>query len=344
MNQIRFGILTTGNIANQFARGVAGGAARSVITAVGSRSVDSARAFAERHGIPGPGAHGGYDALINDPNVDAVYNALPNLYHKEWTLRALAAGKHVLCEKPMGMDAVEVAEMFDAAGNAGKLLCEAFMYRTHPQTLAVLKAVRDGAIGEVKLIRTTFCYRTRNTAQNTRFHHALGGGAIMDIGCYCVDFANQLAGGLPESVHATGRLVAGNDGGRIDVSASGVLNYANGAAATFTCAMDTQASNLLQVCGDEGYIEVPVPWKPTTGKATWALRTMQRPKQDNAPDQAGEQTRSFTNEAGKPLYALEADAFATAAMGEAEPFMTADDSIGLAKVLDELRRQVGVVW
>ena len=120
MEKLRFGILSTGNIARQFIEGINGGAARSVAAAVGSRTLDSAKAFAETYGIAT--AHGSYDELLADPEVDAIYNALPNSFHKEWTLKALAAGKHVLCEKPMGMDAAEVREMFAAAEASGKLL------------------------------------------------------------------------------------------------------------------------------------------------------------------------------------------------------------------------------
>lgn len=342
MEQLRFGIISTGNIARQLIEGLNNGATRAVCSAVASRSIGNARAFAKQYNIAA--AHGSYAELLADPNVDAVYNALPNLYHKEWTLKALAAGKHVLCEKPMGMNADETAEMFAAAKQHGKLLIEAFMYRTHPQTHAVLDAVRGGAIGEVKLIRTTFCYRTEKIKGNTRFDQSLGGGAIMDIGCYCVDFARQITGQDPTAIHAVGRLRDSTDGGAIDVSASGILAYPSGVVSTFSCAMDTQASNLAQICGTTGYIEVPVPWKPGIAEPTWHLRTMQRPRQDGVTDEAGERVETFTTASNKPLYALEADAFAAAVLDGAEPFMTGEESIGNAKVIDELRRLVGVQW
>lgn len=342
MEQLRFGIISTGNIARQFIEGINGGATRSTVAAVASRSIDNAQAFADQYGIAT--AHGSYDALLADPNIDAVYNALPNLYHKEWTLKALAAGKHVLCEKPMGMDASETIEMFAAAKQADRLLVEAFMYRTHPQTQAVLAKIREGAIGEVKLIRTTFCYRTEKINGNTRFDQSLGGGAIMDIGCYCIDLARQITGEDPTTIQAVGRLHDSTDGGSIDVSASGVLAYPSGVVSTFSCAMDTQASNLAQICGTTGYIEVPVPWKPGVAEPTWMLRTMQRPRQDGVRDEAGEQLETFTTHADKPLYALEADAFAEAVLDGAPPFMSPEESIGNAKVIDALRKQVGVQW
>ncbi|MBX2852415.1 MAG: Gfo/Idh/MocA family oxidoreductase [Phycisphaeraceae bacterium] len=347
MEQLCFGIISTGNIATQFVEGINGGSTRCTVTAVASRSAETAKAFAEKYGIPG--AHGSYDDLLTDPDVDAVYNALPNLYHKEWTLKALAAGKHVLCEKPMGMDADETQAMFDAAKAADRTLIEAFMYRTHPQTKAVVQKIREGAIGEVKLIRTTFCYRTEKIQGNTRFDQSLGGGATMDIGCYCVDFARQITGedpafSVPEAIQATGRLVESTDGGMIDVSASGVLTYPSGIVSTFSCAMDTQASNLAQVCGTAGYIEVPVPWKPGIAEPTWMLRTMTKPRQDGVPDEVGEQLETFTTGVDKPLYALEADAFAETVLDGAEPFMSPEESIGNAKVLEALLERVGVQW
>lgn len=344
MQILRFGILSTGNIATQFAKGINAGTTRSVASAVGSRSLDSAKAFADTHRIPA--AHGSYDDLINDPTVDAVYNALPNLHHKEWTLKALAAGKHVLCEKPMGMNSAEAREMFAAARSSGKLLVEAFMYRTHPQTQAVLQAVRDGKIGNVKTLRATFCYRTSKIQGNTRFDRSLGGGAAMDIGCYCLDLFRQVTGEMPApgGIHAFGRLVDSTDGGKIDVSASAVLQYPSGITATMTCAMDTQASNLAQICGDEGYIEVPVPWKPGIDEPTWMLRTMPKPKQDGKGAGTGESVQTFTNAAGKTMYGLEADAFAESVLDGVPPFMPEADSIALAEVLDEVRRQIGLDW
>lgn len=339
MNTLRFGILSTGNIARQFAQGVVGGSERASVVAVASRSKESASAFAERYGIAMSFAS--YDALIADPEIDAIYNALPNSMHAHWTHKALEAGKHVLCEKPLAMDANEARAMFDTAERCGRVLAEAFMYRCHPQTRAVVDAIRGGAIGEVKLIRTTFCYRTKKIDGNVRFDKQLGGGALMDIGCYCIDFARLITGASPTSVQAVGRL----HGSGVDLSASGVLTYPGGAAMTFTCGMDVQASNLAQVCGTEGYIDIPVPWKPTPGSAAWLLRTMTPPKQDGGPKQGlSPLSQTISSEADRPLYALEADAFAEAVLDGAELFMPAADSLSNAAVLDELRRQVGVAW
>ncbi|MFN3167956.1 MAG: Gfo/Idh/MocA family protein [Phycisphaeraceae bacterium] len=338
MSKLRFGILSTGNIARQFASGVVGGSDRVEVAAVASRSAGSAKQFADAHGVPKH--HAGYDALLADPGIDAVYNALPNSLHAEWTLKALGAGKHVLCEKPLAMDEAQAREMFDGAKRASRLIAEAFMYRCHPQTRAVVQAIRDGAIGEVKLIRTSFCYRTKKIDGNVRFDKQLGGGALMDIGCYCVDFTRLIVGEDPTSIQAVGRLHPSG----VDVAASGVLAYPSGVAATFSCGMDTQASNLAQVCGTEGYIEVPVPWKPTPGSARWRLRKMTPPKQDGDKQPADPMDETIQSETDTPLYALESDAFAQAVLDGAEPFMPEADSLSNAAVLDELRRQVGVVW
>lgn len=338
MTRLRFGILSTGNIARQFAQGVVGGAQRCDVVAVASRSEHNARQFANTHSIAR--AYASYDALLEDPHIDAIYNALPNAMHAQWTLKAQEAGKHVLCEKPLAMNEKEAGAMFGAARLSQRLLAEAFMYRCHPQTRAVVEAIRSGAIGEVRLIRTTFCYHTKKIDGNVRFDRVLGGGALMDIGCYCVDFARLITGQDPLSIQATGRLHASG----VDVAASGVLTYPDNVTMTFSCGMDTQASNLAQVCGTEGYIEVPVPWKPTPGTASWLLRQMTPPKQDGNPQQGGPVTQTIQSESDQPLYALEADAFARAVLDGEALFMPVEDSLSNAAVLDELRRQVGVAW
>src|SRR5271155_2406461 len=159
--RLRWGILGTGNIARQFAGGAAA-SQRCEVAAVASRTGEAAQAFATANQIRA--AYSDYESLLKDPQIEVVYNALPISLHHEWTLKALRAGKHVLCEKPIAMSAAEAEEMFDVARQSGKLLAEAFMYRSHPLTHAVLKTVRDGAIGELRLIRTSFCFRTTRIA------------------------------------------------------------------------------------------------------------------------------------------------------------------------------------
>ena len=170
--QLRWGILGTGNIARQFADGVLRTARRSRIVAVGSRTSEAAEIFARAREITA--SHASYDALMADPNVDAIYNSLPNSLHHEWTIKALRAGKHVLCEKPFALTRSQSVEMFDAARKANKVLVEAFMYRSHPLTHAVIDAVRAGEIGDVRMIRTSFCYKTSRVDGNVRFQPEIG--------------------------------------------------------------------------------------------------------------------------------------------------------------------------
>ncbi len=333
---LRFGILGTGNIAGQFARGVAG-AAGSVVTAVGSRRDQTAAAFAERHAVPT--AHGSYDALLADPQVDAIYLSLPNAMHGEWTIRALEAGKHVLCEKPLARNADEAEQMFQAADRAGRLLVEAFMYRCHPLTRAVLDKVRGGAIGQLHLARLNFCFHTTKVADNIRFSVDLAGGAIMDIGCYPISLAVLLADDEPEHVHCAGRLHASG----VDESAGGVLRFPSGLVVVFTCSMQTQADNTAHLCGTDGFCQVPVPWKPPVQGAEYRVRTMARPKMEAGPkpepiDQV------FTVDAPAPLYGMEADAFAAAVRRDAEPFMPRRHSLITMRILDACRRQVGLAY
>src|SRR2546430_1153111 len=199
---LRWGILGTGNIATQFASGMKS-AHRGRIVAVGSRARESADAFAETHGID---AKHDYDALVKDREVDAVYLSLPNSLHHEWTMKALRAGKHVLCEKPFALNGAQSQEMFDVAQKQGRVLVEAFMYRSHPYVPAVDEAIRSGAIGRLQHIRTNFCYRTSKIAGNVRFDRALGGGALMDVGCYCINFSRHFAGAEPVAIQATAKF------------------------------------------------------------------------------------------------------------------------------------------
>ena len=275
MSKLRFGILSTGNIAKQFADGVAG-SRRCVVSAVGSRSQTSADAFGEEHDVAH--RHASYEAVLADDTVDAVYIGLPNTLHHEWTLKALAAGKHVLCEKPLANTLAEAEEMFDAAEKHGKLLVEAFMYRSHPLTKRVVQHVRDGDLGKLKLIRSSFCYRTTNTTPDTniRFDPKLAGGALMDIGCYCLSFSRLIAGAEPTGFSVTG--VRHESG--VDEYVAGTLTFPEGVVATFACGMTLQADNAAQVSGEAGYVTVPVPWKPPASEAEYLLKTQTPPRQD----------------------------------------------------------------
>lgn len=332
MNQLRYGIMSTGNIAHQFAQGVAS-ARRSTCAAVGSRGDDKARAFAQNYSIPN--AHGSYDALLADETVDAVYIGLPNHMHHEWTLKALEAGKHVLCEKPLAVTAKQAREMFDAARQHQRVLVEAFMYRTHPQTQRIVDVIRTGSIGKLKAIRASFCFNVRQTQDNIRFSVEAAGGAIMDIGCYCVDLGQLLADDRIVSVGGTSHL---HETG-VDDYTSASIAFGNGVICSFLCGTKLQASNTAIICGDEGYIEVEWPWKPSDD-ASILVRGMTPPRQDADQPQRTEQRLDTT--ADLPLYALEADDFAATVLDDKAPLKSPEQSIETAEALEELRRQGGL--
>lgn len=338
-DRLRWGILGTGNIARQFTDGVKRTAQRSRIVAVGSRSTEAAKTFAQPREIPN--VHGTYDALLADPEVDAIYNSLPNSLHHPWTIKALRAGKHVLCEKPFAMTCGEAEEMFDEASKAGRVLVEAFMYRSHPLTHAVIDAVRGGEIGELKLIRTSFCYRTNRVDTDIRFQRQMGGGGLMDVGCYCINFARLLAGEEPVQIHASAHM---HERG-VDDLVVATLTFPSGVVATLACGNRVHADNTAYVCGGDGYIEIPIPWKPPAQSATYTLARSTPPKMDLA---GGAQVRppreTRTVDAGKELYALEADDFAAAVLDGKPPALTATDTLGNMAVLDEMRRQIGLTF
>jgi D-xylose 1-dehydrogenase (NADP+, D-xylono-1,5-lactone-forming) len=338
LGKLRWGILGTGNIARQFAAGL-NSSRRGVAAAVGSRSTQSAEAFSKNFGMSR--GHGSYEDLVADGGIDAVYNSLPNSLHGVWTIRALSAGKHVLCEKPLAMNAAEAQGMFEAAGKAGKVLMEAFMYRTHPQTSAVMEAVRSGTIGKVRLIRTSFCFRTRKIDGNVRFVRELGGGGLMDVGCYCINFARLFAEGEPSSVQASASF---HESG-VDELAAGTLVFPDGIVSTFACGLCVQADNSAYICGTEGYIEIPVPWKPVAGSSKFIVTGGVPPKMDNPQSVAKPPARDVRAvDFSGDLYGIEADAFAGVVLDGNAPAVSQDDSLGNMRVLDEMRRQIGLVF
>ncbi|MFH1924714.1 MAG: Gfo/Idh/MocA family oxidoreductase [Planctomycetota bacterium] len=315
---LRWGILGAGRIARKFA-GQLPQTPRAELAAVGSRSGDSARRFCEEFGGT---HHAGYDELLADPGVDAVYLSLPNGLHHEWTIRSLEAGKHVLCEKPIAATAAEAQEMFAAAERHGRILIEAFMYRCHPAVEKLIQMVRDGAIGRLKLIRTHFTYNRPEPADDIRFQVQLAGGSLMDIGCYTINLARALAGGEPKGVHAVAHLHPSG----VDDYAAGCLEFDGGVLAAFTCGMTVEADRTTYACGSEGYVAIDFPW---FSDGTFRLVK-------------GEEAEMIRAEASRDVYALEAEAFARSVQDGAEPWISKADTLGNMRVLDELRGQIGL--
>ena len=337
---LRWGILSTGRIAGVFARGLAE-SRTGALEAVGSRSAASAGRFALEHGIAPAHAHASYAALLADPLVEAVYIATPHPEHVEWAVKAAAAGKHVLCEKPAGMSHAEGLAMVAAAHRAGVLFMEAFMYRCHPQTAKVVELVRGGAVGPVRFVQAAFGFRSEFHPDSRLWNKVLGGGAILDVGCYPMSFARLMAGATaggtdafanPVEVAGTGRVhpVSG-----VDAMAAASLRFASGLVAQLTTSIDTQLDNSARVFGDEGWIEVPHPWVITRGGGEQTLRVHRR---------GVAEPESITTSAPN-LYALEADTFATALRSGAKevPTMTPADTLGNLAALDRWRFALGLV-
>jgi D-xylose 1-dehydrogenase (NADP+, D-xylono-1,5-lactone-forming) len=247
---IRWGLLSPARIGEVVVAGAAARARSGRFVAVASRDAARAEAFAVRHGLPA--AFGSYEALLECDDVDAVYVALPNALHMPWATRALEAGKHVLCEKPLSPRPHEVAHAFAAAERAGRTLAEAFMYRYHPSTRLAQQLVEDGAIGELRYVKGTLSYTQHG--DDPRLHSELDGGSLLDLGCYCVSAARLFAG-EPDRVHAE-RITAGHD---VDVQMAGTLRCGD-VLAQFDCGFNLPRRDALELVGSEGTLRLPDPW------------------------------------------------------------------------------------
>jgi xylose dehydrogenase (NAD/NADP) len=249
---VRWGILSTAQINDKVLAGVSGSSTVRVI-AVASRDAERAREYASAHGIER--AHRSYEELLADPEVEAVYIPLPNGLHVEWTLAALEAGKHVLCEKPLSPRAEEVERCFDAAESAGLVLSEGFMWRHHPQADRMMELVRAGAIGELRLVRAAFSFLLP-PGPNVRWDAGLDGGALLDVGCYCVSGSRLLTGSEPEQVH--GEAVRADSG--VDARFAGTMRFPDDVLAVFDCGFDLPPRDELEAIGSEGSLFLDDPW------------------------------------------------------------------------------------
>lgn len=230
---------------------------RNRLFAVGSRSVEQAEAYGREWGIPR--VHGSYEALLADPEVDVIYNPLPNSLHTEWTVKAAQAGKHVLCEKPLTLSVAEVDEIAAAAQQSGVVVAEAFMYRHHPQTIKVKELVDEGAVGKLMLIRGSFSFLLKDP-NDIRLNRELGGGSIWDLGCYPISYTRYLVGAEPMEVF--GRQVTSSGG--VDETFAGQMRFPGEIFGQFDSSLSTPFRVIIEVVGSEGYLTVPMPFAPQT--------------------------------------------------------------------------------
>ena len=299
VSRLRWGILSTANIARTKVVPGMQKAERCDVVAVGSRDVADARAFAHELGLPR--AHGSYEALLADPDVDAVYIPLPNHLHLEWTIAAARAGKHVLCEKPLAMTASDAATMVDACERAGVRLMEAFMYRLHPSWQAVRQLVASGRVGRIVTIQSWFSYFNDDPV-NIRNIRSAGGGALFDIGCYNVNLSRMLIGQEPTRAHAT---VVRDPVMGIDVATSAMLEFPGDRTATFTCSTRAETDQRVHVYGTEGLITIGIPFNIPPDRPTEVYVT-----QGGDPPVAPA-TETLTFPSADP-YSVEVDAFSAA--------------------------------
>ena len=262
MPLLRWGLLGTARI-NRALIPPLNASKRTRLLAVASRSQPSAEAYAREWNIPR--ALGSYEALLADPEIDVVYNPLPNNLHAEWTIKALRAGKHVLCEKPMTLTLAELDEIIAASRETGRIVTEAFMYRHHPQTLKVKEMVESGSLGRLQLIRGAFTF-TLTREGNYRSDPAMGGGSIWDVGCYPISYARTLVGAEPLEVF--GWQVEGPSG--VDETFVGQMRFEGGVLAQFDCGFASPFRSWMEIVGSEATLSIPNPFKPNH-KATVTL-------------------------------------------------------------------------
>ena len=303
---MRWGLLSTARINDAIL-----GAGNAAVVAVASRDAARARAYADARGIAK--AYGSYDALLADPDVDIVYVSLPNSMHSPWATRALEAGKHVLCEKPLSRRVADVEAAFDLADSRGLVLSEGFMWRHHPQVVRARQLISDGAIGRLRLVRADFAFPLTDM-NDPRARRALDGGALMDLGCYCVSAARTFAGGEP--VEAKAQMVAGGDG--VDVALTGLLRFDGDVLATLDCAFVGPGRGAVELLGDAGRLRLPDPWHASAASI-------------EVVDGAGEVERIGLDHTNH--YTLQVADVEAAARGERPPLLGRADAVGQARAI-----------
>ncbi|MGZ9164071.1 MAG: Gfo/Idh/MocA family protein [Anaerolineales bacterium] len=277
---------------------------RNRLLAVASRTQESADRYAREWKIPR--AHGSYEALLADPEIDVIYNSLPNHLHAAWTIKAVEAGKHVLCEKPLALNVGDVDAMREAASKHGRVVAEAFMYRHHPQTLKVQEMVKSGSLGDLKLIRGFFSF-VLSREGDVRLDPAMGGGSIWDVGCYPISYTRIIAGATPLDVF--GWQVTGPTG--IDETFVGQMRFDHEVHAQFDCSFAIPFHAFMEIIGSEGTLNIPSPFKPGVDEKIFLTR--------------GDKTQTIKIK-GQELYIGEVEDMADAVLLGHSPRISLDDS------------------
>ena len=311
---MRLGLLSTAAINGEILAAAAE-TDRVDVVAVGSRDAARAAAYAAERGIPR--AHGSYDDLLTDADVDAIYVSLPNGLHHEWTMRALAAGKHVLCEKPYTRHPHEVEEAYAAADAAGLVLMEAFMYRHHPQTHTIARLAREGALGRVVAVFARFTFPLHDLS-DVRALPELDGGAMMDVGCYCISGIRLVAG---EPIAVLAEQVTGTTG--IDMALYGTMRLAGDVVAQFEASFAAPRRQRLEIVGEDAVLTAFAPWR-----IDWPgeLRLTRDDQHETVPVPV---VNSYT---------LELENLADAIDGSTQQLLGRADALGQARAIEALYR------
>ncbi|HYQ00159.1 MAG TPA: Gfo/Idh/MocA family oxidoreductase [Polyangiaceae bacterium] len=335
VHKLRWGILSTGKIAHTFARSLAVSDSGE-LTAVASRTPGAAASFAAEFGITR--AHGSYEALLADPEVEVVYIATPHPWHAHWSIAAARAKKHVLCEKPLGMNHAEVSAIVQAARENDVFLMEAFMYRCQPQTREVLRLLRSGALGRVKGIYASFGIDGAYSPSHRVLNRELGGGGLLDVGCYPVSMARLVAGAAcgesfaePLELHAVGHV---GEASQVDEYTSAVLKFPGEIMASLSTGVQLWQDNSVRIFGSEGRMHLRTPWHPAH-ESDFSEIVIERPKQE---------VEVIRIAAPGTLYSYEIDAVRAQLEQRQAVEMSWADSLGNALTLDRWRRALGVTF
>lgn len=316
--KVKWGILSTAKIGVQKVIPAMQNGQLIQVEAIASRDIKKAKKVANQLNIPK--SYGSYEELLKDPDIDAIYNPLPNHLHVPWTIKAMEAGKHVLCEKPIGMDAKEAEVLVEATKKFPKLrVMEAFMYRFHPQWIKARELVLNGDIGDVKTINSFFSYYNVDV-NNIRNKADIGGGALMDIGCYCISFPRFIFDEEPEKVVS---VIDRDPVTKTDRLTSAILGFSEGKTSTFTCSTQLMPYQRANIYGDNGHIEVEIPVNaPPNETVKVTLRTK-------------EKTEIFSFE---PVdqYTLQSDVFSKAILENTDVPTPLNDAVGNMKVIDAI--------
>jgi xylose dehydrogenase (NAD/NADP) len=322
---VRWGVLSTANIGVKRVAPAIHKSSNGRLVAVGSRDPQRVRqlyTFA-----PNVRVHGDYESLIRDPQVEAIYNPLPNGLHAEWSIKAMEAGKHVLCEKPLSVTAEEGATMAQAARANGVLLMEAFMYRFHPQTIWALEQVAAGRIGQVRLIRSSFSFDIRSRPNDVRLQPSLAGGSLMDVGCYPVNFCRAVYGHPPTAVAA--RVYARSEG-EVDLAANAVLDFGAGRYGLIDSSFELPGRQIAEIIGEAGTITILTPFTPLEAGTVVLLTNDDQTEEQRFP----------------PLdqYQLQVEHFASCIRSGQQPALSLEESLENMATIEAIYRSAGHRW